>query len=122
MTFNEFKNLDYPADTPMESVLADCLYRGNMSVNVILMTYTQAIERDRHENKMKFEEACVCMAQHLSGNYKGKDKEKLHKRMVHIFNQAGTFPHGVYDETYGYTEEDKKYWDEFFKLHYGIEL
>lgn len=121
MTFNEFKNLDYPADMPMEYALADCFYRGIMDVNTILKSYSQAIERDRHENKMKFEEACVCIAQHLAGNYK-KDIKELNKRMVHIFNQAGTLPHGVYDEAYGYTEDDKKYWDEFFKMHYGIEL
>ena len=122
MTFNEFKNLNYPADTPMELVLADCLYRGIMDVNTILKSYTQAIERDRHENKMKFEEACLCINQHLSGNYKGKDKKELNKRMVHIFNQTKTLPTGIYDEAHGYTEEDKKYWDEFFKMHYGIEL
>lgn len=119
MTFKEFKNLDYYDEMPLESVLADLLYKGFLNINTVLCAYSAAIERDRHENRMRFEESCVCLTQHLSGNYKGKDRDKLHKRMISILNKSTTLPHHIYDKQYGFTEEDEKEWENFYKTIYG---
>lgn len=123
MTFREFKQLDFPADMPMEQALTEVLYRKLLDVNVVLSAYTHAIDRDRMESKMRFEEACVCMSQHLGDGWKkGKMKMEADKRMVHIFNHTQTLPKNIYNEKYGYTEDDKKYWDGFYKIIYGTEL
>jgi len=119
MTFKEFKSIDYYEGMPMESVLADVLYKGLMNVNDVLCAYSAAIERDRHENKMRFEEACVCLTQHLSGNFKGLDRDKLNKRMIAILNKSKTFPSHLYDKEYGYTKKDEQEWEEFYKTIYG---
>lgn len=119
MTFKEFKNLDYPDKLPLESVLADVLYKGLLSVNTVLCAYSAAVEKDRRENQMRFEESCVCLTQHLSGNYKGKDRDKLHKHMISILNKSTTLPHHIWDSKYDYTEKDEKEWENFYKTIYG---
>ena len=55
---------------------------------------------------------------HKDGNWKGKHKESLIKRAIHILNLNKTIPSNIYNEQYGYTDEDKKEWDEFMKMHY----
>jgi len=123
MTYEEFKNLGYPDDMPMEFALVQTLYEGKLNVNEVLSAYTHAIEKDRHESKMRFEEACVCMNQHLSGNYtKKKDKDDVTKRMIHISNKTKTLVPHVWDKQHGYTEEDEKKWEDFCEMIYGCKL
>lgn len=122
MTFADFKNLDYREDASLESVLTDLLYKRWLDINTVLTTYSYAIEKDRHENRMRFEEACVCLTQHLSKNYKGEDRDKLNKRMISIVNKSTTLPHHIWDKEYGYTEEDEKEWEDFYKTMYGREI
>jgi hypothetical protein len=119
MTFRDFKNLDYPDDMPLEEVLVNVLYKRLLDVNIVLSAYAHAIERDRQESKMRFEESCVCLTQHLSGNYKGKDRDKLNKRMISILNKSTTLPIHIWDNKYGYTEDDEKEWEDFYKTIYG---
>ena len=123
MIFAELKQMNYLPDAPMEYVLADLLYGGKMDINEVLSAYAKAIERDRHESSMRFEEACVCLNQYLSGNYtKKKDKEEMTKRMLHILNKTKTLVPHIWDKKHEYTDEDKKYWDDFCKTIYGSEL
>ena len=122
MTFGELKNLEYPDILPLEFVLSKVMYDGFLDVDKVLSAYTHSIEKARHENRMRFEEACVCITQHLSGNYKGKDKDDVYKRMISILNKSTTLPHHVWDEKYGYTKEDEEKWEEFYKTIYGRDI
>jgi len=123
MNFVEFKQLNYPPDMPMEYVLADILYQGKMDVNTVLSAYTHAIERERNDSSMRFEESCVCLNQFLSGNFtKKKDKEEMTKRMLHIYNKTKTLVPHIYDKAHGYTAEDDKRWEDFCQTIYGSEL
>jgi hypothetical protein len=122
MTFEQFKNLDYRADTPLEYVLADVLYNQQLDINTVLSSYSHAIERDRQERKMRFEEACVNLTQLLSGNYRGKDLKDAQQRAIHTLDMSETFPHNIYHDKYDYTEETKKKWDEFCTMIYGMKL
>ena len=54
--FVDFKHLDYPDAMPMKQVLSDLLYKGTLNLWDIIVPYTEAIEKERHLNKMKFEE------------------------------------------------------------------
>ena len=119
MTFKDFKNLEYPDAIPLEMVLADVLYKRLLDVTDVMCAYSRAVERDRDENKMRFEESCVCLTQHLSGNYTGKERDKLNKRMISILNKSETLPTHIWDEMYGYTEADEKEWADFYRRIYG---
>ena len=119
MKYGEFKQLNFSADTPLEDVLTETLFKGQLNVNVVLSAYTNAMERDRHMRRMRFEEACVNLTQLLSGNYKGKDLKEAQQRAIHTLNMSETLPHNIYNEKYDYTDETKKTWDEFCKLIYG---
>lgn len=120
--FGDFKRLDYPDQMPLEMVLTDLLYNGSIKIWDIIVPYTNAIERERHLNKMRFEEACVNLTQLLGKNFVGEHKEKAIKRAIHTFNLNKTFVPHIHDKDYGYTEIDEKEWDDFCKTIYGTTL
>ena len=120
MTYKDFKNLNYPDAMPMESVLADVFYKGLVDFQTASIAYTSALERERRKKNCRFIEAATVIQMWLSGNWKKKeDKEKLSKRAIHITNLNDTFPKNIFNAQYGYTDEDKDYWDKFTKMHYG---
>ena len=120
MNYKDFKSLEYPDNLPMEYVLADAFYKGLIDFQSASVAYTTALERERRKKTNLFIEAATVLQMWLSGNWKTKkDQETLHKRAIHITNLNDTFPKNVYNSQYGYTDEDKDYWDDFTKLHYG---
>lgn len=122
LKFIDFKNLDYPDGTPMNLVLADLMYKGLIDTNTIMSCYTEAIEKDRHLNAMRFEEACVNLTQILGENFNGEHKKEAIKRAIHTFNITKTLVPHIHDGKYGYTEADERKWDDFCKSIYGTDL
>jgi len=122
MTFGEFKKLDYNDNLEMEIVLSEAFYKHQINFLAATNAYTYALEKEKHHQSSLFNEASTVITMWLSGNWKKpKDKESLFKRAIHIFNLNKTFPSNIYNKQYGYTDEDKKEWDENMKLNYGIE-
>jgi hypothetical protein len=122
LRFGDIKKLDYNDDTPFEYVLVDLLYKKVIDVNYVLSCYTDALDKERHMNAMRFIEACVNLTQILGDNFKGKEKQKAIKRAIHTFNLNTTLVPHIHDEKYGYTSDDEKEWDEFCELIYGTDL
>ena len=122
MTFKEFKELEYPDSYDMEHILSDLLFYQRLSFPLIASLYVRSLEKERHKLKSRFNEACINLTQMLGKRHTGKFKEEMLKRAVHTFNLTDTMPKHIHDEDYGYTEEDQKYWDEFTKSLYGIDL
>jgi len=122
MTFGEFKQLGYDNDLPMEYALVQSLLEGKINIIEINNAYSIALEKERRIKNLRFEEACVNLAQLLSGNYKEENLKEAQQRAVHTLNMSRTLPHNVYNKKYSYTEETKKEWDEFCKTIYGEEL
>lgn len=122
LTFGDIKKMNYNDNLPFEYVLVDLLYKKLIDVNSVLSRYTEALDKERHLNTMRFNEACVNLTQILGGNFKGKERQKAIKRAIHTFNlNSSLFPH-VHDEQYGYSTEDEKEWDDFCKMIYGTDL
>lgn len=122
LRFGDIKKLDYDDDLPFKYVLVDLLYKKVIDMNFVLLCYTDAIDKERHLNAMRFNEACVNLTQMLGDNFKGKGKRQAIKRAIHTFNLNTTLVPHVHDKQYGYTEEDEKEWDEFCDLIYGTNL
>lgn len=122
ITFRDIKKMDYNDDLPFKFVLVDLLYKKMIDVNFVLLCYTEALDKERHLNAMRFNEACVNLTQILGGNFKGKEKQKVIKRAIHTFNLNTTLVPHVHDAKYGYTSDDEKEWDEFCTLMYGTNL
>jgi len=120
--FGDIKKMDYNDDLLFKYVLVDLLYKKLIDVNFVLSCYTDALDKERHLNTMRFNEACVNLTQMLGGNFKGKEKQKAIKRAIHTFNLNTTLVPHVHDKKYGYTCEDEKEWDEFCKNIYGTDL
>lgn len=119
MKFAELKSLGYPDHMEVKDVLADLFYKGQVSFLDAAVSYAYALEKERHDKNSLFNEAACVITMALSGNWKGKHKVSLIKRAIHILNLNKTFPRNIYNEQYGYTDEDKKEWDEFMKMHYN---
>lgn len=122
LKFGDIKKLEYNDNMPFEYVLVDLLYKKLIDVNFVLSCYTNAIDKERHLNAMRFIEACTNLTQILGDNFKGNERKKAIKRAIHTFNlNTSLVPH-VHDAKYGYTDEDEKEWDDFCKLIYGTNL
>lgn len=122
LTFGDIKKLEYNDNMPFEYVLVDLLYKKEIDVNFVLSCYTNALDRERHLNAMRFNEACVNLTQMLGDNFKGKDKQKAIKRAIHTFNLNTTLVPHSHDDKYGYTSDDEKEWDNFCEMIYGTNL
>lgn len=122
LRFGDIKKMDYNDNLPFKYILVDLLYKKAIDVNFVLSCYTDAIDKERHLNAMRFNEACVNLTQMLGDNFKGKDKQQAIKRAIHTFNINTTLVPHVHDKQYGYTEEDEKEWDEFCDLIYWLNL
>lgn len=122
LTFGDIKKLGYNENMPFGFVLVDLLYKKLIDVNYVLSCYTNALDKERHLNAMRFNEACTNLTQILGGNFKGKEKKKAIKRAIHTFNLNTTLVPHVHDAKYEYTSEDEKEWDDFCKLIYGTTL
>ena len=122
LKFGDIKKLEYDDNMPFELVLVNLLYKKIIDVNYVLSCYTNAIDKERHLNAMRFNEACINLTQMLGDNFKGKEKQEAIKRAIHTFNlNTSLVPH-VHDEKYNYTSDDEKKWDEFCKMIYGTTL
>ena len=122
LTFGDIKKMDYNDNLPFKYVLVDLLYKKLIDVNFVLSCYTDAIDKERHLNAMRFNEACVNLTQMLGDNFKGKEKQKAIKRAIHTFNLNNSLVPHVHDEKYGYTSNDEKELDDFCKMIYGTDL
>ena len=122
LRFGDIKKMDYNDNLPFKFVLIDLLYKKQIDVNFVLSCYTDALDKERHLNAMRFNEACTNLTQILGGNFKGKEKQKAIKRAIHTFNLNTTLVPHVHDEKYGYTSDDEKEWDEFCEMIYGTDL
>lgn len=122
LTFGDIKKLEYNDMLSFKYVLVDLLYKKLVDVNFVLSCYTDALDKERHLNAMRFNESCVNLTQVLGDNFKGKEKQKAIKRAIHTFNLNTTLVPHVHDEKYGYTSNDEKEWDDFCKMMYGTNL
>lgn len=120
LTFGQIKDLNYPDGVSFEYVLVDLLFKRQLNVNEILTAYSEAIEKENHINKMRFEEACGNLGQILSGNFKTEEqKSTMMKHAIHTYNMSNSMATHLFDEQYGYTEDDKAKWDEHCNTVYG---
>ena len=86
LKFGDIKKMDYNDNLPFKYVLIDLLYKKLIDVNSVLSCYTEALDKERHLNAMRFEEACVNLTQMLEKNFRGKEKQKAIKRAIHTYN------------------------------------
>lgn len=74
LTFADIKKLEYADEMPFEYVLVDMLYKKQIDVNFVLSCYTNELDKERHLNAMRFNEACINLTQMLGDNFKGKGR------------------------------------------------
>lgn len=125
-TFRDFKNLDYPEELPLEYILIDLMYKGDIDVNFILSTYSKAIEKDRKLQESRYHEACTSMFPFIIDKRRKKkfSEQELSdiNRAIHILDISNSFNIDNYKELFGYTDADEKEWDNFCITLWGSNL
>ena len=76
------------------------------------------LEEKTHRYRSHFEDAVVSTIQLFGGNYEGKEYEDAKKRLFYNTSFSECFPNMSAPEPL--TDEDKKYWSDFFARIYGF--
>lgn len=76
------------------------------------------LEDEKFKYRCHFEDAVVSTIQLFGGNYEGKQYEDAKKRLFYNTSFSKQFPNMSVPEPL--TDEDKKYWSDFFDNIYGF--
>lgn len=103
MNFGQLKKLDYNDNMPIEQVLEDLMFKGDLDYVVLSMMYTQALEKKKNIADARFIESATCNNILLSKrNPSIEDK----KRALHIGMQCKNMNWDELKTKLNYTPQD----------------
>ena len=86
--------------------------------SALIDAQVEILEEEKYRKRCHFEDAVVSTIQLFGGNYEGKDYENAKKRLFYNTSFSECFPNMSTPEPL--TDEDKKYWSDFFERIYGF--
>lgn len=102
---------------PIKYTIIELLRKSLINPSEIIDAHTKLLNDKCHIYRCHYEDSCVSALQLFNGNFKGKDLEDAKKRFLFNTSFSETFPNMIGGEL---TEEDRKYWRDFFELTYGF--
>lgn len=94
------------------------LKRQLINPSALIDAQVEQLNEDYYKMRCHFEDSVVSTIQLFGGNYKGEDYEKAKKRLFYNTSFSKQFPKMSAPEPL--TDEDKKYWSDFFENIYGF--
>lgn len=94
------------------------LEKGYINPSKILDAHNYIMEQKYHRMRCHYEDACVTNHQILGKHFSGKELEKAKKRASFNTSFSTTLPK---IEVILLTDEERKYWGEFFKTTYDFD-
>lgn len=94
------------------------LKRRLINPSTLIDAQVALLNEKQYRSRCHFEDAVVSTIQLFGGNYEGKDYENAKKRLFYNTSFSECFPNMSTPETL--TDEDKKYWSDFFESIYGF--
>lgn len=94
------------------------LKRQLINPSALIDAQVEQLNEDYYKMRCHFEDSVVSTIQLFGGNYKGEDYEKAKKRLFYNTSFSKQFPNMSASEPL--TDEDKKYWSDFFENIYGF--
>lgn len=94
------------------------LKRQLINPSALIDAQVEQLNEDYYKMRCHFEDSVVSTIQLFGGNYKGEDYEKAKKRLFYNTSFSKQFPNMSVSEPL--TDEDKKYWSDFFENIYGF--
>ena len=86
--------------------------------SALIDAQVEQMAEEQYKTRCHFEDAVVSTIQLFGGNFKGLDYEKAKIRLFYNTSFSKQFPNMSTPEPL--SEEDKKYWSDFFETIYGF--
>ena len=94
------------------------LKRQLINPSALIDAQVEQMAEEQYRTRCHFEDAVVSTIQLFGGNYKGEQYENAKKRLFYNTSFSKQFPNMSTPEPL--SDEDKKYWSDFFKNIYGF--
>ena len=105
-------------DGDVKETIKEWLKRRLINPSTLIDAQVALLNEKQYRSRCHFEDAVVSTIQLFGGNYEGKDYEDAKKRLFYNTSFSECFPNMSTPETL--TDEDKKYWSDFFESIYGF--
>ena len=102
----------------VKETIKELLKRRLINPSALIDAQVEILEEEKYRKRCHFEDAVVSTIQLFGGNYEGKDYEDAKKRLFYNTSFSECFPNMSTPEPL--TDEDKKYWSDFFARIYGF--
>ena len=86
--------------------------------STLIDAQVEQMAEEQYITRCHFEDAVVSTIQLFGGNFKGQDYENAKKRLFYNTSFSKQFPN--MSTTEPLSDEDKKYWSDFFEKIYGF--
>lgn len=86
--------------------------------STLIDAQVEQMAEEQYITRCHFEDAVVSTIQLFGGNFKGQDYENAKKRLFYNTSFSKQFPNMSTPEPL--SDEDKKYWSDFFEKIYGF--
>lgn len=86
--------------------------------STLIDAQVEILENEKYKLRCHFEDSVVSTIQLFGGNFKGENYEKAKKRLFYNTSFSQCFPNMSTSEPL--TDDDKKYWSDFFENIYGF--
>ena len=86
--------------------------------STLIDAQVEILEDEKYKLRCHFEDSVVSTIQLFGGNFKGENYEKAKKRLFYNTSFSQCFPNMSTSEPL--TDDDKKYWSDFFENIYGF--
>lgn len=98
-------------------LLMELLRRGVINPSDIIDAHTQQMREEYHKMESHFEDSCISATQLFELDLKGDDYENAKKRFFYNASFSKRMPDISENKL---SEEDRKYWSDFFENTYGF--
>ena len=102
----------------VKETIKELLKARLINPSTLIDAQVEILEDEKYKLRCHFEDSVVSTIQLFGGNFKGENYEKAKKRLFYNTSFSQCFPNMSTPEPL--TDEDKKYWSDFFDLIYGF--
>lgn len=112
------QNSIYLQHSDIKETLKELLKKKLINPSTLIDAQVELLEEEKYRLRCHFEDSVVSTIQLFGGHYKGKLYKDAKKRLFYNTSFSKQFPNIIFPEPL--TEEDKKYWSDFFNTIYGF--
>lgn len=115
---NIIKNNSYLQYSDVKEIIKKLLKENLINPSTLIDAQVEILEEEKYRLRCHFEDSVVSTIQLFNGNFKNEDYENAKKRLFYNTSFSKQFPNMSSPKPL--SDEDKKYWSDFFDTIYGF--